>query len=334
VRIVRLVPAPALLGFGVLTHRGDLPGFPPGVPDDLETLSGETAGRFRRMDRYAALAYAAAQQALLHAADAIGPNAYGDLQPRWGVMIGSSLACWASNARFHQSLLSRPVTDLSPALFVRTIANAAAGEISIARRLGGPGEAFVSGWTAGAEALAAAGAAIASGRAEGILAGGVEAPDVTLEALHDKAPSEAAAIVAMRACPEGGEPVLRLRAFGRAHDPSGDWSLAAALSALPALRADAARIVLVANTMPASLMRRLRNEAAGCEVLDLTRRFGELGAAATPVAAALAASMLGGGSHAGGGSYAGGGSSAGGAAEALLIARDPAGGTALLAVGG
>ena len=44
--------------------------------------------------------------------------------------------CWSANRRFLHDLLNRPATDWSPALFVRTVANAVNGDISIARTTG------------------------------------------------------------------------------------------------------------------------------------------------------------------------------------------------------
>jgi 3-oxoacyl-[acyl-carrier-protein] synthase II len=327
------------------------------VPVDLPALCGEPPLRFRRMDRYGALGYVAAHRALAAAAErgavrcpaasagaapagaaptgaaigvATGTGAAAEgavADPRWGVMIGSSLACAGSIARHDRDLRDRPLPALSAAVFVRTVANAVNGDISIGWRLGGPSETFVSGRTAGAEALAAAGAALVEGRAEWILAGAVEAPDPLLA----QAPplSEGAAITVMGMGAGMGarareREALCLRAWMRGHDPAEGFSVAAALDALGPVPIG---MVIVANTIPAALVRRIEDEADGRRVVHLPRVTGELGAAGAAVAVALADELM--------------REKAGSAARrdhaaappgVLVIARDPRGPTAALAL--
>lgn len=339
-KIVRFDPAPVFAGFGVLTPAGvgagrllarrggtgpgpgrSDPGRPAGieVAVDLPALCGETPLRFRRMDRFGMLGHAAAHLALCGIAASSRPArravdpapSAAEADPSWGVMIGSSLACGGSIARHARGLLDRPLTDLSPSVFVRTVANAVNGDLSIGWGLGGPSETFVTGWTAGAEALLAAATALQEGRAEWILAGAVEAPDPwSGPARPDSIPVEGAAIAVLRRgsdSPAAG--TLRLRACLRRHDPHERFSLRAVLDATGPIPFGT---VIVANTLRADLLRRVEEEGGGRPVLHLPQLAGELGAAGAAVAAALADEMPEG---------------------VLVIARDPAGGTAALALG-
>jgi len=304
VRFVRLDPAPRFLGFGLLTPAGiGVAGLldtasseaPAGirVPAEAAVPDGAPGQGHRSLDRYGTLGRAAAIAAL---ADA-GVSPPERIDPDWGVIIGSSLGCATSSVRHHLDRRDRPVSELSPAVFVRTVSSAVNGDISIACRLGGASETLVSGWAAGAEALASAGAAIAEGRARWMLAGGVEAPDGRVGEMHavfrrdadlswlPRQLSEGAAIAVLG--PEGapGRESLPLRAYGRTHDPLGRFSLAGALDALRPLRF---RSILVANAMPSDLLARWENEAGSLPILALPRRVGELGAAGAPLAVALA----------------------------------------------
>ena len=325
-RWVRLDPAPVFAAFGVLTPLGEgadrllLPDAA-GTTVDLQERCGESSLRFRRMDRYGALGYTAAYLALEAAArDGAAPAALAGVAPpgaprgggveadaAWGVMLGSSLACWESIARHHHDLRHLSATEHSPAVFVRTVANAVNGDISIGRGLGGPAETYVSGWTAGAEAILAAGSALVEGRARWILAGGVEAPGP-----EQRAMGEAAAIALMGLeLRSDARPALRLRAYGRAHDADRRLSLA---TMIDDSGATGAVTVIVANTMETDLLARHRREAGARPILYLPERSGELGAAGAAVAVALADRLPGGDC-------------------VLVLARDPEGGTVALALG-
>ncbi len=329
-RFVRLDPAPGFMGFGVLTPAGmgvaglldagasDAP-VGVAVPADLAVLDGEPAQRLHRLDRYGALGCAAALAALANAGVAPAEQ----VDPDWGVTIGSGLGCGTSSLRYHLDRCDKPSAELSPALFVRTVSNAVSGDISMACRLGGASETLVSGWAAGAEAMGSAGAALAEGRARFMLAGGVEAPDARIEEMHSafrrdadlpwlpQRLSEGAAIAVMGLDGRVAWPdALRLRAYGRNHDPSGRFSLAGALDALRPLRF---RSTLIANRIPPDLLARWRSEAGSMEILSLPQRAGELGAAGAPVAVAVAAARR--------------------LESVLVIARGVEGGTVALALG-
>jgi len=264
------------------------------VPDDLVVPEGNRVEQ-RRLDRYGTLGYAAALAALADAG--IAPAEHVD--PDWGVTIGSSLGCGTSTIRHHLDRNDRPAAELSAALFVRTVSSSVGGDISMACRLGGASETLVSGWAAGAEAMASASSALAEGRARFMLAGGVEAPGARIEEMHAafrseaKMPwlpsrlSEGAAIAVMGIDGHAAASyALRLRAYGRSHDPAGRFSLAGALDALRPLRF---RSVLIANSIPPDLLARWRSEAGSMEIHNLPQHAGEIGAAGAPAAVAIAA---------------------------------------------
>jgi 3-oxoacyl-(acyl-carrier-protein) synthase len=340
VRVVTLDPAPVLVASGVLTPLG------PGVemmargtgamrggtvPGDLAALCGEPPLKLRRMDRYGALGFAAAHLAMRGAPRR--PVEKGD--PDWGVLVGSSQACWCSTAAHFRDLCGRAPIDLRPAVFARSVSNTVNGEVSIAHRIGGISETFISGWESGAEAIAAACAALAEGRARWILAGGVEAPEPVLTTLHDECAREAGMarlpatlsegagfclLTSEAAAADPSSPVVL--AFARSFDPHGRWSLAGAVDALWPSRIGA---VIVANTVPPGLLDRWKDEAGAASVIILPKLTGEIGAAGGAVAMALAAAELSTGTLTTLGVRAG--------ACVLVIARGAEGGTVALALG-
>jgi hypothetical protein len=329
--------APRFTAFGVLAPAGR------GTAEvtlDLPALCGEPPLRFRRFDRYGALGYAAARVALraLPSGGAPLPGAADPADPGLGVMLGSSLACWASNVRHHRAPREPEAGTASAATFVRTVANSVNGDLSIALRFGGPGALFAGGWTAGAEAIIAAASALAEGRARFILAGGVEAPGPDLRAMHSTGGgaatagpwfsgtlAEAAAIAVMESAggtgsaggkkaADGGAKApgpLRLLAYARAHDPDRRISIAALLDALAPNPPGA---VVIANTLPPAFLGRAREEAAPRPVVYLPDGAGELGAAGASAAVALADGLP-------------------SAGIVLVVARDLAGGIAALLLG-
>lgn len=332
--------APRFTAFGVLTPAGRET---PEVTIDLPDLCGEPPLRFRRFDRYGELGYAAARLALRAHPSGGGPPPAAEepADPERGIILGSSLACWASNVTHQRAPRDPAAGAASAATFVRTVANSVCGDLSIALRFGGPGGLFAGGWTAGAEAIIAAASALAEHRARMILAGGVEAPGPELRAMHadggrddergrgDRggggdgggAPAgrflpgllaEAAAIAVMESAGDDAEPgSLRLLACGRAHDPDRRLSIAALLDAPAPIPLGT---VVIANTMPPAFLDSARREAAPRTVIDLPDRAGELGAAGACAAAALAAGLP-------------------GDEGVLVVTRDPAGGLAALVLG-
>lgn len=284
-RFQSLTSAPAIAGFGVLTNAG--------ATVDLSPAEPQANAHARRMDRYGALGFAAARAAL----DNAGVAAPADSEAEWGVAVGSSLGCWSSNALFYLDLLKNQVAAVSRALFVRTVSNAVTGDLSIALHLGGPSETFVSGWTAGADAVASAGAALDGNKARRMLAGAVEAPDGIPPAALAAATGTGsgsdwqpprlreAAAFALLDCEASGNP-LRLRAWWRGHDPARRWSLLPALDATAHLGIDT---IIVANSIPGDLMQRWRDEAGSLPLVYVAEEEGELGAAGAVVALSIAA---------------------------------------------
>src|SRR5262249_37176144 len=125
-----------------------LEGEPPArVANDIAELCGESPLRLRRMDRYGALGFAAARLALRDSG--LERALRGDAS--WGIVVGTSLGSWSSNAEYFRRLESGSFSDVGPALFARTVSNSVNGEVSIAEQLGGESETVVSGWAAGVE---------------------------------------------------------------------------------------------------------------------------------------------------------------------------------------
>ena len=69
----------------------------------------------------------------------------------------------------------------SPRLFAATVSNAAAGEVGIGYRLGGPAVTLTAGAAAGLLAIGHAADLIAGGRARVMVAGGMDATGPALE---------------------------------------------------------------------------------------------------------------------------------------------------------
>jgi hypothetical protein len=140
----------------------------------LEVEGGASAGdaaRLRRMDRFGRAGYLAGSLALLDARHAPGEA----VDPRSGVVFGSAYGC-RDSITDHALLLGSAarVEDLRPSLFAQTVHNTVPGELAIEWRLGGVSEVFVSGRTAGLDALLHGAAAIAEGEADTVVCGGAE----------------------------------------------------------------------------------------------------------------------------------------------------------------
>jgi len=314
VRFVRFDPAPALAGFGIVTVRdsGSLAmGVAGGIlPEDalFPAHGGPEDGESRRRDRYGTLALIAAREAIEQAGVApvdAGPG--GVASGRCGVVLGTTHASAERNGRYALDLAD-PDATLSPALFVRTTSGAAAADIAFAFKLGGPGQTFVSGWTAGAEAIAAAARSISGGTADLVLAGGVEMAG-PIFARSGPFISEGAAIAVVTAASPPGRP--RLIAYGRgraapAHD------LRDVTEAACAFECDT---IVLANDLEADPWL-AGPDAGGDELVPARARrlrvgeqVGALGAAGVVVGCALSADVPG---------------------RSLVVARDPSGELAAL----
>ena len=271
-RLVRLPEPVRVVSWGIVADRVPVQGAV--APSQLEGS--------RRLDRYAELGCAAAALAIEGAAG-IRPRRGDD---EWGIVLGSSLGCWASNTEYLFDLERRRPALLSPALFVRTVANSVTGEIAIAHGIGGATQMIVSGWTAGAEAIVEACALLAEGRVRYVLAGGIEAPDETLRAQHRARRGELgwlpetleeAAGLCLLTVAEEQEAGPRIVAYGRGHDPRGEWSLAEALLRLESPEIES---VIVTNSAAPQILERWRRQVSGRPLLcsEESRGFGAVGA--------------------------------------------------------
>ena len=314
-RFVRFDPAPALAGIGIVSARDSgslaigMRGPILGDGEMVESFLGRVAPEARRRDRYGLLALLAAREALEEAGLLDEPHR----AERCGVMIGTTHASSERNGRYAEDLAHGDAA-LSPNLFVRTTSGAAAADIAFAFRMAGPGQTFASGWTAGAEALAAAARAVSTGAADLMLAGGVEVPG-PLFALAGRFTTEAAALAVVAPGAAPGRP--RVLAYGRGHDGGDLASIAADLSRDCGLTCGA---VVEANDPHGAGTRRSARAAAPIPASGASevRRLavgdcaGEIGAAGVVIGCVLAA-------EAGG--------------NALVVARDPAGDVAALLLG-
>jgi len=144
----------------------------------LEGLSAKIRTRAQRVERIVRLALVAAGMALASAGLTEGE---GDPRPRLGVVLGTALGCFLTNAEYQRRFAEGWVPGASPRLFAATVSNAAAGEIGIAYRLGGPSVTLTAGAASGLAALSHAADVLGRGRADALVAGGVDAVGEVVE---------------------------------------------------------------------------------------------------------------------------------------------------------
>lgn len=124
----------------------------------------------RKMDRCSQFAVAAAGLALKDAGIDTGK-----LDPeRIGIALGCGFGGLANSAEFLGGYFSHGVEGLAPMLFPNTVANAPASNASIEHGLEGPNITLVQRFCSAETALLAACRFIAEGRADVMLAGGVD----------------------------------------------------------------------------------------------------------------------------------------------------------------
>jgi 3-oxoacyl-[acyl-carrier-protein] synthase II len=138
----------------------------------LDRLPDAVHGRALRAERMTQLALAAAGPALATArlATCDGPP-----RPRLGIVLGTAFGCFLTNAEYQRRFAEGGPAAASPRLFAATVSNAAAGELAIAYRLGGPSITVSAGAASGLVALGHATDLIRGGRADALVAGGVDA---------------------------------------------------------------------------------------------------------------------------------------------------------------
>jgi len=159
--------AVAITGAGAVTSRDAA----------LASLPEVVRARAARAERVTQLVLLAAGSALaaagLEATD-------GAPRPRLGVVLGTAFGCFLTNADYERRLLEGGPAAASPRLFAATVSNAAAGELAIAYRLGGPLITLSAGAASGLVALGHAADLLRAGRADALVAGGADALDEDL----------------------------------------------------------------------------------------------------------------------------------------------------------
>ncbi len=149
-------------GFPV-TFAAEVKGF-----DPLDFMEKKEA---RKMGRFIHFALAAAHEALIHSGLKIGPSN----AERVGVHIGSGIGGFDVIEREHSAMLHGGPRKISPFFIPGTIANLAAGQVSIRYGALGPNEATSTACTTSAHSVGNAFRTIERDDADVIIAGGAEA---------------------------------------------------------------------------------------------------------------------------------------------------------------
>jgi 3-oxoacyl-[acyl-carrier-protein] synthase II len=191
---------------------------------------GLPAKEWRRLDRFAALALAAAEEAVEDA----GVAGQGPPPERSGVIIGSSIGGLDTLLGNHRALLEG--RRVSPFMIPMTISNMAAGVVAIRHGFTGPNLCTTSACASGAHAVGEAMRALQRGDADLMLAGGSDA------LVHELV---VAAFTAMRGLSvRNDDPTRASRPFDRDRDGFvvGEGAGVLVLESLEGARARGARI--------------------------------------------------------------------------------------------
>jgi 3-oxoacyl-[acyl-carrier-protein] synthase II len=167
---------------GVDTFFDALLGMEGGITDDGVAPCSEfdpevvmTPKEARRMDRFAQLAVAAADQA----ADEAG--LLGEVDPaRVGVIVGTGVGGLTTLQAECKTWLEEGDRAVSPLFVPMMMPNAASGQIAMRRGLHGPGFSIASACSTGAHSIGEAARVIARGEADVMISGGTEAALVGL----------------------------------------------------------------------------------------------------------------------------------------------------------
>jgi 3-oxoacyl-(acyl-carrier-protein) synthase len=162
-----------------VTGRDDVAVTGAGRAPSSAPLPEPVHARAVRTERVTQLALAAAGAALAAAGLA---TTGGEPHPRRGIVLGTAFGCFLTNAAFQRGFAARGVAGASPRAFAATVSNAAAGEVAIAYRLGGPAVTLTAGTVAGAAAIGHAMDLLRARRADALVAGGMDAVDDALSA--------------------------------------------------------------------------------------------------------------------------------------------------------
>jgi 3-oxoacyl-[acyl-carrier-protein] synthase II len=140
--------------------------------DDFHPADHLDARRARRLDRFSALAVAAARMAVDDAGLADGPP----LGERAGTWIGSALGGVAFGEEQHAAYVARGVRGVSPTLATTVFGGAGASNVAIDLGIRGPAIGNANSCASGAVAIGQAFGAVRDGTVDVALAGGAEAP--------------------------------------------------------------------------------------------------------------------------------------------------------------
>jgi len=143
--------------------------------DDFDPLSFMDARTARGLDRFSQFSLAAGREAMTDAA--LRPGARGHARAdRIGVYIGSALGGIAYAEEQHVRFLDRGIRTVAPNLALAVFGGAAPANLGIALGIHGPILSTANSCASGAVALGEALNLIRGGRADAVLAGGVEVP--------------------------------------------------------------------------------------------------------------------------------------------------------------
>jgi 3-oxoacyl-[acyl-carrier-protein] synthase II len=160
-------------GIGPLT-RFDTNGFETKIAGEVKGFDPERyieKKEIKKMDLFIQYAMAAAQEALEDSGLRITP----ENADRIGVIVGTGLGGLPTLEKYHQILLERGPSRVSPFFIPMLIANLAAGQIAIRFGAKGPNTCVVTACATGAHCIGDAFRAIQYGDADAIIAGGTEA---------------------------------------------------------------------------------------------------------------------------------------------------------------
>ena len=282
--------AGAVVERGAETHLPGALGLDADGSVPLGHLPEVVRGRASRAERVTQLLLAAGGRALATA----GFDAAAAAETRAGIVVGTAFGCFLTNAAYQRRVAAGGQPAASPRLFAATVSNAAAGELAIAYRLGGPAVTVTAGGASGLTALGEAMEAIRAGRADVVVAAGVDATgDALAEWLaatggaYGAPPAEAGAAVVLERTGRRGPEVCRLAGHASAFEPepagaaAGDGLAAAIAAACADAGVAPADIALVVSAAPPPLAsleaRALAAALGGCRprLLIPKRAFGE-----------------------------------------------------------
>jgi 3-oxoacyl-[acyl-carrier-protein] synthase II len=256
----------------------------------------------RRLDRPARLLVVAAREALAAGAELPWPR------ERVGVVAGTWNAGAEAMVEVTRTVLTVAPEEAPPMLFPSTVANAAASQLGILEKLAGPNLTFTEKQVAGLRAVIEAERLLRHGRADAVVACGVDEAHWTYVEAHDRlrvlrvpgregvVPGEGAVALLLAGTP-GADPLGRVAGWGAASAPAPPHRYPATPAALVAactaaldragLRpVDVDLVASLANGLPAlAALERIALEALfGSHrpaALGVTDRLGEGGCAAT-----------------------------------------------------